>query len=94
MSNVFHIHVFPRDVVSDLPVLEGFCTLLGTSPPVILLNLMAKLSCLMSQNPTKTLQCSATGVSPFQCAYGYQPLLFPDLEMEVSIPFAQALFCR
>ena len=33
---------------------------------------------------------SATGLSPFQCAYGYQPPLFPDLEPEVAVPSAQA----
>lgn len=41
-----------------------------------------------------TLPCSSSGLSPFQCAYGYQPPLFPVLEEEVSVPSAQALNCR
>ncbi len=32
-----------------------------------------------------TLPGSASGLSPFQCAYGYQSLLLPDMETEVSI---------
>lgn len=62
------------------------------------------LCALVSQNPTKwnrhliwveyahnTLPCSSSGVSPFQCAYGYQPPLFPALEEEVIMPSAQSL---
>ena len=67
------------------------------------------LRCLVSRNPTtwskhliwveyahNTLPSSATGLSPFQCAYGYQPPLFPDLEPEVAVPSAQAFvrLCR
>jgi len=65
------------------------------------------LRCLVSQNPAtwsthliwveyahNTLPSSATGLSPFQCAYGYQPPLFPDLEREVSVPSAHALIRR
>ncbi|KAF7648885.1 hypothetical protein LDENG_00150590 [Lucifuga dentata] len=65
------------------------------------------LRCLASQNPStwskqlmwieyahNSLSVSATGLSPFQCVYGYQLLLFPELEGEVSVPSAQALVCR
>ena len=65
------------------------------------------LRCLVSQNPAtwskhliwveyahNTLPCSASGLSPFQCAYGYQPPLFPALEEEVSVPSAQAFIRR
>ena len=67
------------------------------------------LWCLVSQNPASwskhlmwveyahnTLPSSATGLSPFQCAYGYQPPLFPDLEKEVNVPSAQKFIrqCR
>ncbi|KAI3353855.1 hypothetical protein L3Q82_004863 [Scortum barcoo] len=41
-----------------------------------------------------TLTCSATGLFPFQCAYGFQPPLFPDLEEEVSCPSVQAFIRR
>ncbi|XP_067456282.1 uncharacterized protein [Thunnus thynnus] len=41
-----------------------------------------------------SLICSATGLSPFQCAYGYQPPLFPTQEKEVSCPSVQAFIRR
>ncbi|KAL2095577.1 hypothetical protein ACEWY4_007725 [Coilia grayii] len=42
------------------------------------------------------LTCSATGMSPFQCVYGYQPPLFPSQEGEASCPsvLANAHRCR
>ncbi|KAI3370842.1 hypothetical protein L3Q82_007128 [Scortum barcoo] len=66
------------------------------------------LRCMASQHPSSwsqqllwveyahnTLTCSATGLSPFfQCAYGFQPPLFPDLEEEVSCPSVQAFIRR
>ncbi|KAI3363779.1 hypothetical protein L3Q82_001208 [Scortum barcoo] len=65
------------------------------------------LRCMASQHPSSwsqqllwveyahnTLICSATGLSPFQCAYGFQPPLFPDLEEEVSCPSVQAFIRR
>ncbi|TKS65708.1 Transmembrane protein 178A [Collichthys lucidus] len=33
-------------------------------------------------------------VSPFQCAYGYQPPLFPESEVEVGVPSAQVFIRR
>lgn len=61
------------------------------------------LRCLVSSNPSSwsqqlvwveyarnTLVSSATGFSPFQCAYGYQPPLFPALEKEASCSSVQA----
>ncbi|XP_045926829.1 uncharacterized protein LOC123984150 isoform X1 [Micropterus dolomieu] len=61
------------------------------------------LCCLVSTNPTtwssqlpwveythNTLPTSATGLSPFQCLYGYQPPLFPAQERDVSVPSVQA----
>ena len=41
-----------------------------------------------------TLPTSATGLSPFQCAYGYQPPLFPEQEKEASVPSVQAFITR
>lgn len=65
------------------------------------------LRCLVAQNPStwskhliwveyahNTLPCSSSGLSPFQCAYGYQPPLFPAVEKESSVPSAQALIRR
>ncbi|XP_034456240.1 uncharacterized protein LOC117770697 [Hippoglossus hippoglossus] len=66
----------------------GSQPLLRFSPPV--------------ERPDRTLQpgagdrtpLCATGLSPFQCVYGYQPPLFPELEEEITVPSAQALVCR
>ena len=65
------------------------------------------LRCMASQNPSSwalqlpwveyahnTLTSSATGLSPFQCAYGYQPPLFPALERESVCPSVQAFVRR
>ena len=65
------------------------------------------LRCMTSQNPSSwsqhllwveyahnTLTSSATGLSPFQCAYGYQPPLFPAREGEASCPSVQAFIRR
>ena len=41
-----------------------------------------------------TLISSATGLSPFQCAYGFQPPLFSALEKEVTCPSVQAFIRR
>lgn len=35
-----------------------------------------------------TLPLVSTVVTPFQCVFGYQPSLFPDLEKKVSVPLA------
>ncbi len=65
------------------------------------------LRCVASQNPSSwssqllwveyahnSLVCSATGLSPFQCAYSYQPPLFPAQEKEISCPSVQAFICH
>ena len=65
------------------------------------------LRCLVSQNQASwsdhltwveyahnTLPSAATGLSPFQCANGYQPPLFPVAEMEVTVPSAHAVVRR
>lgn len=65
------------------------------------------LRCLISQNPStwskhliwveyahNSLPTAATGLTPFQGAYGYQPPLFPDTEKEVVVPSAHALVRR
>ncbi|XP_060883004.1 uncharacterized protein LOC132954468 [Labrus mixtus] len=53
------------------------------------------LRCLVSHNPSSWSK-HMIWADPFQCAYGYQPPLFPELESEVSVPSAQALIrcCR
>ena len=35
-----------------------------------------------------TLQSSSTGLSPFQCQFGFQPPLFPEQEGKVGVPSA------
>lgn len=65
------------------------------------------LRCLASQNPASwsryvlwveyahnTLPSASTGMSPFQCVFGYQPPLFPALEKEVNVPSAMAMIRR
>ncbi|XP_027132312.1 uncharacterized protein K02A2.6-like [Larimichthys crocea] len=65
------------------------------------------LRCMVSSDPTSwsqqllwveyahnTLLSSSTGLSPFQCAYGYQPPLFPAQEREVSCSSVQAFIRR
>ena len=37
---------------------------------------------------------SATGLTPFQCALGYQPPLFPSQEMEIAVPSVRAQLRR
>lgn len=37
---------------------------------------------------------SATGLSPFQCVYGFQPPLFPTQERELAVPSVQAYIRR
>lgn len=66
--------------------------------------LETRLHCLLVQNPTSwckhliwveyahnTLPCSASGLSPFECAYGSYHPLFPEVELEVKVPSAQTL---
>ena len=66
--------------------------------------LLTGLRCLVSQNPASwsshlvwveyahnSLPTSATGLSPFQCVYGYQPPLFPAQETEAAVPSAHAM---
>lgn len=65
------------------------------------------LRCLASSNPTSwskhliwaefahnTLRHSSTGMSPFECQFGYQPPLFSEQELEVGVPAAQHLVQR
>ncbi len=65
------------------------------------------LRCLASSNPTSwtsqlpwveyahnTLPTAATGLSPFQCVYGFQPPLFPSQERELAVPSVQAYIRR
>ncbi len=33
----------------------------------------------------------ATGISPFQCVFGYQPLVFSEAEKEITVLLAHAM---
>lgn len=63
--------------------------------------------CVSSQNSTSwskmiiwieythnTLPSASTGLTPFQCVYGYKPPLFPELEQAVNVPSATAMVRR
>ncbi|KAK3507877.1 hypothetical protein QTP70_002296 [Hemibagrus guttatus] len=41
-----------------------------------------------------TLRSSATGMSPFECQFGYTPSLFPEQEVETAVPSAQQFVKR
>lgn len=70
-------------------------------------DLETTLRCLASSNPSSwsryvmwaeyahnTLCCSSTGLSPFECQFGFQPPLFPSQEPEVAVPSAQRFVRR
>ena len=70
-------------------------------------DLEAALRCMVSSNPTSwcsqlpwveyahnTLKCSAIGMSPFECQFGYQPSLFPEQEVDAGVPSAQQFVRR
>lgn len=127
LFQVFRLHGFPKDVVSDRgpqfvsKFWKAFCSLIGATVSLSSgyhpqsngqterknQDLETSLRCLASLNPAtwskyvmwveyahNTLASAASGLSPFQCCYGYQPPLFPDLEEEVRVPSAQALIRR
>jgi len=63
----------------------------------------AALRCVSAANPTSwssqlpwveyahnTLTNASTGMTPFECALGYVPPLFPAQEVEVAVPSVQA----
>ncbi|KAL0148675.1 hypothetical protein M9458_056002, partial [Cirrhinus mrigala] len=65
-------------------------------------DLETTLRCMAATNPTSwaayimwaeyahnTLQSSATGLSPFECQFGYTPPLFPEEEAQVGVPSAR-----
>jgi len=67
----------------------------------------SSLCCLVSSNPTtwatqlpwveyahNTLRTSVTGLSPFQCLYGFQSPLFPSQERDVAVPSVQVYIKR
>ena len=69
--------------------------------------LEATLRCVTTSNPASwsqrlpwveyainTMVSSATGLSPFQCALGYQPPLLPSQETEVAVPSVRAQLRR
>ncbi len=70
-------------------------------------DLETTLRCMAANNPTSwatyiiwaeyahnTLQSSATGLSPFECQFGYTPPLFPEEESQVDVPSARRFVQR
>lgn len=70
-------------------------------------DLETTLRCMAASNPTSwatyiiwaeyahnTLQSSATGLSPFECQFGYTPPLFPEEQAQVGVPSAQRFVQR
>ncbi len=70
-------------------------------------DLETTLRCMVANNPTSwatyiiwaeyahnTLQSSATGLSPFECQFGYTPPLFPEEESQVDVPLARRFVQR
>ena len=66
-------------------------------------DLEAALRCVAAKNPSSwsthlvwveyahnSLSCAATGLSPFEGAFGYQPPLFPSEEADIAVPSVQA----
>ena len=127
MDQVFKIHGFPRDIVSDRGpqfvsrFWREFCRLIGATASLtsgyhpeangqterLNQQLETGLRCVVFQNPStwskhlvwveyahNSLPTSDTGFSPFHCVYGYQPPVFPDNELEVSVPSAHAMIRR
>ena len=127
MSQVFRVHGFPKDIVSDRgpqfvsKFWREFCRLIGATASLtsgyhpeangqterLNQQLETGLRCVVHQNPStwskhlvwveyahNSLPTSATGLSPFHCALGYQPPLFPDNEKEASVPSAYAMVQR
>ena len=129
MNQIFRVHGFPKDIVSDRgpqfvsKFWKEFCRLIGATVTLtsgyhpeangqterLNQQLENGLRCVVHQNPStwskhlvwveyahNSLPTSATGLSPFHCALGYQPPLFPDNEREASVPSAYAMVqhCR
>jgi len=127
MTQVFRIHGFPKDIVSDRGpqfvsrFWREFCRLIGATASLssgyhpeakgqterLNQQLETGLRCLVSQNPASwsyhlvwveyahnSLPTSATGLSPFECVYGYQPPLSQASETEATVPSAHAMVRR
>ena len=80
--------------------------LFGVSPTVEWPN-QKYLRCFVSSNPDRwsqflmwaelsynTLQRSSTGMSPFECQFGFKPPLFPSQQASVVVPSAEVFVSR
>lgn len=65
-------------------------------------SLETTLRCMVGHNPSSwssyllwaeyahnTLRSSSTGLSPFECQFGFSPALFPEQEIQVAVPSVQ-----
>lgn len=94
-------HAFCRLLGTTVSLSSGFHPESNGQTERLNQDLETTLRCMTANNPTSwasfvfwaeyahnTLRSSATGMSPFECQFGFTPPLFPDQEAEVGVPSA------
>lgn len=93
---------FSTSVAATVSLTSGYYPQSNGHPERANQDLETCLRCMVSSNPSTSstliswveyahnTTSSATGMSPFQCVFGYQPRLVPSQEKELSVPSVQA----